>query len=83
MIEEMINRYIRSCKRVLKDLESPNANIKRSRKVNDLIEAAENYLKDAEFYLKEERFEVSLATISYCEGLLDALRLLGIAEFEW
>lgn len=82
-IEEMINKYIVNCRRVLEELEPPNAYIKGGLRVNELIETAKNYLKDAEFYLEEKRFEVSLAAVAYCEGLLDALRLLGIAEFEW
>jgi len=82
-IENMVNKYIKSCRRVLKELRSSSAKVKACKEVSELIEWAENYLKDAEFYLREGELEVSLATIAYCEGLLDALRLLGLAEFEW
>ena len=41
------------------------------------------YVEDAEFYLEKDDLETALASISYCEGLLDALKLLGIAEFDW
>jgi len=40
------------------------------------------YLEDAEHYA-EERRATALASVSYAEGILDALRLLGLVEFEW
>jgi len=40
-------------------------------------------LKDAKYYKDEKKFETSLTSIAYCEGLLDALRLLGVVKFEW
>jgi len=51
--------------------------------VNEVLDHVERYVKDAEFYFEKKDFETALASISYCEGLLDALKLLKIAEFEW
>jgi hypothetical protein len=31
----------------------------------------------------EKNLETSLTSIAYCEGLLDALKLLGAVKFEW
>ena len=45
------------------------------RKVDDAIQ---RYLKDAHYYLKNNKPTTSLASIAYAEGLLDALTLLGL-----
>jgi FAD synthetase len=48
-----------------------------------VLEQAESYLKDSRFYLSKGRGAVALASVAYAEGLLDALRLLGLVDFEW
>lgn len=48
-----------------------------------VIEEAKRYFEDAKYYLERKEYEISLASIAYCEGLLDALRMLKLAEFEW
>ena len=50
--------------------------------VKTLIDHAVRYLKDAEYYA-QERKATALASVSYAEGILDALRLLGLVDFEW
>jgi hypothetical protein len=40
-------------------------------------------LEDAKYYKDQKRFETSLTSVAYCEGLLEALRLLGAVKFEW
>jgi len=35
-------------------------------------------LEDAKYYEDKSKLETSLASVAYCEGLLDALRLLGL-----
>jgi hypothetical protein len=47
------------------------------------MDFAKAYLEDARYYREKKKFEVSLTSIAYCEGLLDALRLLGAVKFEW
>jgi len=44
---------------------------------------AKAYLQDAKYYRDGKRFDVSLASVAYCEGLLDALKMLGAVKFEW
>jgi FAD synthetase len=48
-----------------------------------VLDWANDYLKDAKYYKSQGKFETSLTSIAYCEGLLDALRLLGAVKFEW
>lgn len=40
-------------------------------------------LEDAKYYRERNKLETSLASVAYCEGLLDGLRLLGVVEFSW
>jgi FAD synthetase len=40
-------------------------------------------VEDAKYYFDRNRFEVVLASVAYCEGILDALRLLETVEFTW
>lgn len=51
--------------------------------VERVVEEARRYLSDSRYYLGREAYLTALAAVSYAEGLLDSLRLLGLAEFEW
>lgn len=54
------------------------------KKYSRLLEQAELYAKDAEYYLREKKDLVTaLACIAYAEGLIDSLRYLGVTEIEW
>ena len=49
-----------------------------------LIDHVNDYLSDSIYYLREKRdAATSLASISYAEGLLDAIRLLKFDDFNW
>lgn len=48
-----------------------------------LVELAKLYVDDARYYLEKGDTFTALACIAYAEGLIDALRWLGIADFEW
>lgn len=83
-LEKLVSRYIASAERVLDKLEMVE-NCSRITKdsVLGVVEAAKAYLQDAKYYRDEGRFEVSLASVAYCEGLLDAIKMLGAVRFEW
>jgi hypothetical protein len=83
-LEKLVSKYIGSAAHALETMEVVEGqmclnggNIKR------VVESARAYLKDAEYFRDEGRFEVSLTSVAYCEGLLDALRALGAVRFEW
>ena len=83
-LERIVTKYIDSSQEVLGDLDLAEMPVViESRRVNEVIQWAKAYLKDAEYYREKEKFEVSLTSVAYCEGLLDALRLLGAVNFEW
>ena len=54
-----------------------------TQKIDGVVETAKRYLEDAKYYQKKSKLETSLASVAYCEGLLDALRLLEVVEFSW
>jgi len=83
-IDELVTKYIRGAERVFKEIgqlpEDVHLNEEESKTVFDW---AKRYLEDAKYYQKEGKLETSLTSVAYCEGLLDALRLLGAVEFSW
>ncbi len=82
--EELATKYIQKAERALTDLKIINdKGSSDSGKVKAVVDEAKRYLEDAKYYVANGRFETSLASVAYCEGLLDALRMLGYVEFSW
>jgi FAD synthetase len=83
-LEALVSKYISSADRVLGKIEVSNGPIMLDNVgVGRVVDSAKAYLEDAKYYREKEKFEVSLTSVAYCEGLLDALRLLGAVKFEW
>jgi FAD synthetase len=83
-IEEIITKYIRGAERVVKEIgEIPRDVHLNEEEAETVFDWAKRYLEDAKYYQKEGKLETSLTSVAYCEGLLDALRLLGAVEFTW
>jgi len=83
-LEALVSKYIASAEHVFGSIEITEASVKLDNTaVGKVVEFAKAYLADAKYYREKKRFEVGLASVAYCEGLLDALRLLGVAKFEW
>ncbi|MEM0313913.1 MAG: DUF357 domain-containing protein [Candidatus Bathyarchaeia archaeon] len=83
-LEELVSKYIASAEQVLSELRISEVPSLPSRELTmHVVDLAKGYLHDAKYYKEEKRFEVSLASVAYCEGLLDALRILGLVKFEW
>lgn len=53
------------------------------KEVNEVINLAHLYLKDAKHYFSVGDYATALSCIAYSEGLIDSLRLLGDVEVEW
>jgi len=83
-LDELVSKYIISAEHVFDNIDitkSPvNVDLDSVKKV---LESAKAYLEDAKYYKTKNELDVSLTSIAYCEGLLDALRLLGAVKFEW
>ena len=83
-IELLSSKYIASAEEVLKNLKCSKTPINLTTEtVSNILDWATNYLEDAKYYKAQGKFETSLTSVAYCEGLLDALKLIGAVEFEW
>jgi len=83
-LEALVSKYIVSTEKVLKEMQQTKGSISVAEEsVNNILSYVTAYLEDAKYYKAQERFETSLTSVAYCEGLLDALRLLGAVKFEW
>jgi FAD synthetase len=83
-IDELISKYIRVAERVVNEIEQfPHDVHLNEEEVKTVFDWAKRYLDDAKYYQEKGKLETSLTSVAYCEGLLDALRLLGAVEFSW
>jgi len=83
-LEKLLSKYLVSTEHVLKNMEITESSITIDVEgIEKVIEHVKAYLKDAKYYKDKKKFEVSLASVAYCEGLLDALKLLGAVKFKW
>jgi len=83
-VDKLVSKYIDSAKHVLETVEVTQTSVTVDvAAVNRVVDYAKNYLNDAEYYREKEKLGVSLTSVAYCEGLMDALRLLGAVKFEW
>jgi hypothetical protein len=82
--EKLASKYIATAEQVFTELQVMDVCVNVDvADVREVLEFARAYLEDAKYYKDKGKFEVSLTSIAYCEGLLDALRLLGAVKFEW
>lgn len=83
-LKELASKYIQNSEKVLAEIKiAQDVVVIDEEKIKGIIESANHYLNDAKYYQKRNKLETSLASVAYCEGLLDALRLLGVVEFTW
>lgn len=82
-LEKLVSKYLVSTEHVLENMEITESSIIIDVEgIEKVIEYVKAYLKDAKYYKDKKKFEVSLASVAYCEGLLDALKLLGAVKFK-
>jgi len=83
-LKELTSKYIQNSERVIAEIKmAQDVIVIDEEKIKSIIESAKQYLNDAKYYQERNKLETSLASVAYCEGLLDALRLLGVLEFTW
>jgi len=83
-IDDLVTKYIRGAERVVNEIEPlPDEVHLNEQEVSTVFDWAKLYLEDAKHYQGKGNLETSLTSVAYCEGLLDALRLLGAVEFSW
>ena len=83
-LEALVTKYIRSTGQVFGEIKIVQNSVSIGEdKIMEVIKAAKHYFTDAKYYQEKTKFETSLVSVVYCEGLLDALKLLGAVEFSW
>jgi FAD synthetase len=81
---ERAERYMANVEKAIANLEWVNLPITVA--MNDLVpilDTVKRYVSDARYFLHEGKSTTALASISYAEGLLDAIKLLRVAKFSW
>lgn len=83
-LETLVSKYIASVEKVLLEMRQASGSIVIDEEsISRVVEYLSAYLEDAKYYKAQKKLETSLTSVAYCEGLLDALRLLGAVKFEW
>lgn len=84
-IKDLVAKYINNTEQVFKEIKTLSVKERKldKEKIREIIDYARNYFEDSKYHREQKKFEVALTSIAYCEGLLDALRILGVAEFQW
>ena len=78
-LEEKYRRYLETLGRALSTLRFK----KGDRRVEEVVSLAQCYREDAKHFHEKGMHATALVSLAYGEGLLDALRILGLVEFEW
>jgi len=77
-IEALVDKYIGSTEKALKEMKRAKTSVKLDGKsIDEIVAYAMAYLEDAKYYRDQKKLETSLTSIAYCEGLIDALKLIG------
>ena len=83
-LKALASKYIATTEKVLKEVQRTKGSISVAEEcVDTVFDYVTAYLEDAKYYKTQKMFETSLTSVAYCEGLLDALRLLGAVKFAW
>lgn len=83
-LEALVMKYISTSEKVLIEVQRISSKVTVTEaEIDEILGYAKSYLEDAKYYKDQKKFETSLTSVAYCEGLLDALRLLGVVKFEW
>ena len=80
----LLFRYIESSQKALSEIKlSQGARVVGLDRISEVVDYAKRYLNDAEYYGEKQQYATGLTSVAYCEGLLDALSLLGLVTFTW
>ncbi len=82
-IDRLVDKYVAGCRRVRDEMRLGGLPAEvTDEKVKNLLDHVDRYLADAEYYRGDKK-PTALTSVAYAEGILDALKLLGLAEFDW
>jgi len=76
--QELAAKYIAAMEKTLRGIQRTAASVAVSEDcIDEIFGHVKAYLEDAKYFLSQGKFETSLVSIAYCEGLLDALKIVG------
>lgn len=79
--EALASKYIAAMEKTLENLKRTQGAITVNEQcVDEIYGYVKAYLKDSKYFKEQKKFETSLTSIAYCEGLLDALKLIGAVK---
>ncbi len=79
--EELTTKYIAAMEKVLAKIKQAKGPLTvNDQCIDEVFDNVKAYLDDAKYFRAKKKFETSLVSIAYCEGLLDALKLIGAAK---
>jgi diphthine synthase len=81
-LDTLIDKYIAGCRRVRQTMTTTPPIAPTQVQIQNILDHVDRYLADSEFYRADKK-PTSLTSVAYAEGILDALKLLGITDFEW
>jgi diphthine synthase len=82
-IDRLIEKYTAGCRRVRDEMRLGELPAEvTGEQIKALLDHVDRYLADAEYYRGDKK-PTALTSVAYAEGVLDALKLLGVAEFDW
>ncbi|MHC1601479.1 MAG: DUF357 domain-containing protein [Candidatus Nezhaarchaeales archaeon] len=77
--EERLSRYFNYVEKTIRNIVIKASNDLKA-KIEKIIDNARRYYEDAKHYMNLRDYSTSYVCIAYCEGLLDALKLLNLVE---
>ncbi len=79
--QELSAKYIAAMEKTLSEVERQKGTLTiHDACVDEVFGYVTAYLKDAKYFYAQNQFETSLTSIAYCEGVLDALKLIGAVK---
>ncbi len=75
-VRERVEKYAQKCRKIIDSMKAGEIE-------EDYLEIVRSYVDDGLNFLNQRDISNSLLAIGYAEGLLDALRLRGLVNFQW
>ena len=82
-LEEKYRRYSENLGRAFSTLKFKDENSLPASKVREVVSLAKCYHEDAGHFHSKRMTVTALLSLAYGEGLLDALKMLGLVDFRW
>ena len=81
--QALAEKYIEAMEKTVREMKRQRGAITVTEAcVDEIIGYVTAYLEDAKYFWSQKKFETSLTSIAYCEGLLDALKLIGAVKIQ-